>query len=375
MGGAYIDRHHCRKESMEIGIIGLPQAGKTTLFNALTGLSVDLGYAGGRKGANRGVARVPDPRLDKLSALFNPKSTVHATVNYVDLGGLSGEGRKSSGFPPDVLQALKPCEALLLVLRGFENPELPHPDGPPDPARDLRTAQDEFLLSDLAICEGRIERLEKQLMKAKDKDLAFELETLQLCHAALDQEKPLRSLGLDEHRLRALRSYAFLSLKPLLVVLNVGDEAAADASGLEELRPHAGDGVGLLQVSARIEMELAQMEPDEAAEFLGEYGISEPALDRVLRASFELLALETFFTVGEDECRAWTLHKGSTAPVAAGVIHSDIQKGFIRAEVVPSAELLRLGSFPACKEKGALRLEGREYVVQEGDVVHFRFNV
>jgi GTP-binding protein YchF len=360
---------------MEIGIIGLPQAGKTTLFNALTGLGVDLGYAGGRKSANRGVARVPDPRLDKLSALFNPKSTVHATVNYVDLGGLSGEGRKSSGFPPDVLQALKPCEALLVVLRGFENPELPHPDGPPDPVRDLRNAQDEFLLSDLAICEGRLERLEKQLMKAKDKDLAYEQETLKLCHAALDQEKPLRGLGLDEHRLRVLRSYAFLSLKPLLVVLNVGDAAAADPSGLEALRPHAGDGVGLLQVSARIEMELAQMEEDEAAEFLGEYGITEPALDRVLRASFELLALETFFTVGEDECRAWTLHKGSTAPVAAGVIHSDIQKGFIRAEVVPSAELLRLGSFPACKEKGALRLEGREYVVQEGDVVHFRFNV
>ena len=361
---------------MEIGIIGLPQSGKTTLFNALTGLNVDLGYAGGRKGANRGVATVPDERLERLSTLFKPRRTVHATVNYVDLGGLSGEGRKSGGFPADVLQALKPCEALLLVLRDFDNPALPHPDGPPDPARDLRTAQDEFLLSDLAICEGRIERLEKQMMKVKDKDPAHELEVLRLCHAALDREQPLRTLTLDEHQLHVLRSYAFLSLKPLLVVLNVQDDAVRETGRLETLRAEfVAGGQSFLQVSARIEMELAQLEPEDAAEFLAEYGISEPALHRVLRESFQLQELETFFTVGEDECRAWTIHRGSTAPVAAGVIHSDIQKGFIRAEVVASADLLRLGSMAACKDKGCLRLEGREYLVQEGEVVHFRFNV
>jgi len=361
---------------MEIGIIGLPQSGKTTLFNALTGLNVDLGYAGGRKNANRGVAKVPDPRLEQLSALFKPKSTVHATVNYVDLGGLSGDGRKSSGFPAEVLQTLKPCEALLLVLRDFDNSEMPHPDGPPDALRDLRTAQDEFLFSDLAICEGRIERLEKQIMKAKDKELQFELETLKLCHAALEDERPLRTVELDEAHRRVLRSYAFLSLKPLLVVLNGGEDGTADSTRLAALEEAAG-GLGLrfLQVSARIEMELAQMEPEEAVEFLAEYGITEPALHRVVRESFTLLGLETFFTVGEDECRAWTLHRGSTAPVAAGVIHSDIQKGFIRAEVVASASLLALGSMSACKDKGTLRLEGKEYTVQEGDVVHFRFNV
>jgi ribosome-binding ATPase len=361
---------------MEIGIIGLPQSGKTTLFNALTGLGVDLGYAGGRKGANRGVARVPDERLERLSALFKPRSTVHATVNYVDLGGLSGEGRKSSGFPAEVLQTLKPCEALLLVVRDFDDPDLPHPDGPPDPAQDLRTAQDEFILSDLAICEGRIERLEKQMMKVKEKDPAHELEVLRHCHAALEAERPLRTLKLDEHQLHVLRSYAFLSLKPLLVVLNVQDDAVRDHARLDALRAAAGEGgQRFLQVSARIEMELAQLDPEDRGEFLAEYGIEEPALHRVLRESFTLQELETFFTVGEDECRAWTIHRGSTAPVAAGVIHSDIQKGFIRAEVVPSAELLRLGSMAACKEKGSLRLEGREYLVQEGDVVHFRFNV
>jgi GTP-binding protein YchF len=359
---------------MEIGIIGLPQSGKTTLFNALTGLHVDLGYAGGRKNANRGVAKVPDTRLEQLSALFKPKSTVHATVNYVDLGGLSGEGRKSSGFPAEVLQTLKPCEALLLVLRDFDNTEMPHPDGPPNALRDLRTAQDEFLFSDLAICEGRIERLEKQIMKMKDKDLVYELDTLKLCHAALEDERPLRTVELDEAQRRVLRSYAFLSLKPLLVVMNTGE--GADASRVDALREAAG-GLGLrfLQVSANIEMELAQMDAEDAVEFLAEYGISEPALHRVVRESFTLLGLETFFTVGEDECRAWTLHQGSVAPVAAGVIHSDIQKGFIRAEVVPSASLLALGSMAACKDKGSLRLEGKEYVVQEGDVVHFRFNV
>ncbi len=359
---------------MEIGIIGLPQSGKTTLFNALTGLHVDLGYAGGRKNANRGVAKVPDTRLEQLSALFKPKSTVHATVNYVDLGGLSGEGRKSSGFPAEVLQTLKPCEALLLVLRDFDNTEMPHPDGPPNALRDLRTAQDEFLFSDLAICEGRIERLEKQIMKMKDKDLVYELDTLKLCHAALEDERPLRTVELDEAQRRVLRSYAFLSLKPLLVVMNTGE--GADATRVDALREAAG-GLGLrfLQVSANIEMELAQMDAEDAVEFLAEYGISEPALHRVVRESFTLLGLETFFTVGEDECRAWTLHQGSVAPVAAGVIHSDIQKGFIRAEVVPSASLLALGSMAACKDKGSLRLEGKEYVVQEGDVVHFRFNV
>jgi GTP-binding protein YchF len=273
-----------------------------------------------------------------------------------------------------VLQTLKPCEALLLVLRDFDNTEMPHPDGPPNALRDLRTAQDEFLFSDLAICEGRIERLEKQIMKMKDKDLVYELDTLKLCHAALEDERPLRTVELDEAQRRVLRSYAFLSLKPLLVVMNTGE--GADASRVDALREAAG-GLGLrfLQVSANIEMELAQMDAEDAVEFLAEYGISEPALHRVVRESFTLLGLETFFTVGEDECRAWTLHQGSVAPVAAGVIHSDIQKGFIRAEVVPSASLLALGSMAACKDKGSLRLEGKEYVVQEGDVVHFRFNV
>lgn len=361
---------------MEIGIIGLPQSGKTSLFNALTDMNVELGYAGGRKNANRAMAPVPDTRLDRLSALFEPKKTVYATVNYVDLGGLSGEGRSSSGFPAEFLATLKPCEALLLVLRGFDNPEMPHADGPADAVRDLRLAQDEFLFSDLSICETRIEKLKKQLMKLKDKDQIFELETLTLCHAALEDERPLRTVDFDEHQHKVLRAYAFLSMKPILVVLNVGDEQAGDTSIVKALEEQVGgQGLRFCQVSARLEMELSQMEPDDAVEFLSEYGIKEPARALVLRESFELLGLQTFFTVGEDECRAWTIRRGSTAPVAAGVIHSDIQKGFIRAEVVRHEELLSEGSLAHCRDKGSLRLEGKEYTVLEGDVVHFRFNV
>ncbi len=361
---------------MEIGIIGLPQSGKTSLFNALTGMNVELGYAGGRKNANRAVAPVPDPRLERLSAMFNPKKTVCATVNYVDLGGLSGEGKSSSGFPAEFLQALKPCEALLLVTRAFDDPEMPHSDGPSDPVRDFRLAQDEFLFSDLTICEGRIERLEKQLMKVKDKDQAYELEVLKMCHAALSEEKPLRSLDLDEHQKKVLRAYAFLSLKPVLIVANVSDEGLASDELVSQLSGMEGSqGLRFCQTCARLEMELAQMEPDEAELFLSEYGIDEPAKALVLRESFQLLGLQTFFTVGEDECRAWTIRRGSTAPVAAGAIHSDIQKGFIRAEVVRHEDLLEEGSLAHCRDKGSLRLEGKEYIVKEGDVVHFRFNV
>ncbi len=359
---------------MEIGIIGLPQSGKTSLFNALSGLNVELGFAGGRKSANRAVAKVPDQRLDALTALYNPKRKVHATANYIDLVGLTGSAK--SGFPAEFLQAVKPCEALLLCVRAFEDADMPHPDGDPDPLGDIQRANDEFLFSDLAICEGRIERLAKEVMKIKDKDRVFELDTLRKCHAHLEQELPLRALELDEHELKALRSYAFLTLKPMLIVLNVGEDAIGSDQPLAQVQEALADsGIRTCQLCARIEMELSQMEDEDRAEFLEEYGITEAAAGMVIRESFELLELLTFFTVGDDECRAWTVRQGSTAPVAAGAIHSDIQKGFIRGEVVHSSDLLEAGSMSACKDKGTFRLEGKDYLVKEGDVIHFRFNV
>ncbi len=360
---------------MEIGIVGLPQGGKTTLFNAMTGLDVDLGYAGTKKSMNRAVAKIPDPRLKKLSALFNPKKEVPATANYLDIGGLKTD-KNQSGFSGEFLTSIKGCEALLLVVRAFDDPEMPHADGPADAKADIQLANDEFLLSDLAVCEGRIERLKKQLMKLKDKDLAFELKVLEKCHASLEQETPLRTLDFDSNETRVLRAYAFLTLKPLLIVLNTSEDQAASTEMATEMQAHLGsNGVAVCQLCARIEMELAQMDDEDRELFLEEYGITEPAMDKVLRESYALLGLQTFFTVGEDECRAWTIRAGSTAPIAAGAIHSDIQKGFIRAEVVPSEELLAEGSMNACKEKGTLRLEGKDYLVLEGDVVHFRFNV
>jgi ribosome-binding ATPase len=360
---------------MEIGIVGLPQGGKTTLFNAMTGLDVDLGYAGTKKSMNRAVAKIPDPRLKRLSALFNPKKEVHATANYLDIGGLKSD-KNQGAFSGEFLTSIKGCEALLLVVRAFENAEMPHADGPPNPQADIQLASDEFLLSDLDVCEGRIERLKKQLMKLKDKELAFELQVLEKCHACLEDEKPLRSIEFDSYETRVLRAYAFLSLKPLLIVLNTAEDLAASTAMADEIQEALGStGVAVCQLCARIEMELAQMDDEDRELFLEEYGISEPAMDKVLRESYALLGLQTFFTVGEDECRAWTIRAGSTAPIAAGAIHSDIQKGFIRAEVVACEELLKEGTMHACKEKGTLRLEGKEYLVLEGDVVHFRFNV
>ena len=267
---------------MEIGIIGLPQSGKTSLFNALSGQNVDLGFAGGRKNANRAVAKVPDERLDRLTALYNPKRKVHATANYIDLVGLSGSAK--SGFPAEFLQAVKPCEALLLCVRAFDDPDLPHADGPSDPLGDIQRANDEFLFSDLAICESRIERLAKEVMKIKDKDRVYELETLRKCHAHLEQELPLRALELDEHELKVLRAYAFLTLKPMLVVLNVGEENIGSEQPLGKVQEAlAGSGILSCQLCARIEMELAQMEEEDRADFLEEYGISEAAAGKVIR--------------------------------------------------------------------------------------------
>jgi ribosome-binding ATPase len=361
---------------MEIGIIGLPQSGKTSIYNALTGLNVELGYAGSRKKANHGVAKIPDVRLDKLCEMFNPKSTVNATVDYIDIGGLSGEGKSSEGFSADFLQAIKSCEAILLVIRSFFDPQMPHADGPPNPEAEIALAEQEFLFSDLAICENRIVRLKKQLMKIKDKELAFELSVIEKCYESLEKEQPLRLLELDHFQLKVLRSYSFLTLKPILIVLNIDEDKIGEEETLKRIQKDSeGKEIRVCQVCAKIEMELAQMDEEDALEFLEEYGIKERALDMVLHESSELLHLLTFFTVGEDECRAWNIKQNSTAPIAAGAIHSDIQRGFIRAEVVGCQELLDAGSFSACKERGTFRLEGKEYIVKEGEIVHFRFNV
>lgn len=357
---------------MEFGIVGLELSGKTTLFSLLTGH--DPAAATGKRETHVGIAQVPDPRLDRLSALFKPKKHTPATVRFVDVPGIARGGGQSLNLPE-----LRTMDGLLAVVRGFASESLPHPEGSVDPARDLELLETELLLADHSVAEGRLEKLVKEMAKRKDPALAVEKAALEKGKTALDMGRPLREVDFTEEEKRSLKGFTFLTMKPLLAVLNVGEGDASDLagalarSGLSrwEGKPH----VRVCPVSAPIEQEISRLEPADQATFLADLGLPDRALDRVLNAAYELLGLISFLTAGEDECRAWSIPAGTPAVRAAGAIHSDIEKGFIRAEVVPVHDLLDVGSLAACRTKGTLRLEGKEYVVKDGDVVHFRFNV
>jgi GTP-binding protein YchF len=362
---------------MLIGIFGFPKVGKTTLFNTLTGSSVATeAFATGKPETHVGVARVPDARLDRLSAIFKPKKTTHARVEYLDIVGVEkGDAAGGESFLPD----LKNADALMHVVRVFGDPNLPHSQGPIDARRDVETMETELILADHTITVRRIERLEANLKKTHRDEDRKELEALRHCLAALEKERPLRELSLPEEDQKRLRGFTFLSAKPLLVVLNLDEKdvgripTATDEFGLAEfVRKPA---VAVVPASAKIEMEIARLGPDDGPVFMKDLGIDEPCLDRLIRTSYALLGLISFFTVGDDECRAWTIRRGTNAHKAAGTIHSDIERGFIRGEVISYDELIACGSWNAAKEKWRLRLEGKEYIVQDGDNVHFRFNI
>lgn len=372
---------------MKLGIIGLPQSGKTTIFNALTRGDRPVGprgvTGGGRFEVHTAVVAVPDPRVDTLSAMFKPRKTIHAQVTYADIAGLEAEANKS-GFSGPLLNQLAAMDGFLNVVRVFENPTVPHPAGSVNPARDLATLDGELLLNDMLAVERKLERLTEEAKKGivKDKGLhAQEAALFTRLQEALAADKPLRDVELSPVEEKLLSSYQLLTRKPMLVVFNTGDEGA-DPSALPSVAgqaparlpayPHARSAVVALQ--GKLEMEIAQLPPDEAAEFLKEYGIAEPSLNRMIKLSYDLLGLESFFTVGEDEVRAWTVRRGATAPEAAGEVHTDLQKGFIRAEVVSYRELVDLGGYAEVKAKGKLRLEGKEYVVQDGDILNIRFS-
>ena len=355
---------------MQTGIIGLPQVGKTTLFKILTKAHLDAKAAQAQM--HVGVARVAEPRLDKLALLFKPKKVTYATVEYVDVGGIAREKARESAS----LNQLREVDALAHVVRAFENPTVPHPSGSVDPLRDAENLDLELMLADLDQVMRRLERLDKDLKKKKEPSLEYEQALLLRCKKALESTQSLRELEFTSDERKPLTGFMFLSLRPILYVLNVGDEevaeldAAIEKHGLGKLSSKPNTAV--VPICGRIEAELAELDDAAAAELLAAYGLKSTGLNRVIHASYELLGLTSFFTAGEPEVRAWTIRKGMTAQKAAGVIHSDIEKGFIKAEVVRWDQLLEAGSWAAARERAWLRLEGKEYIVQEGDVILFR---
>ncbi len=352
---------------MKLGIIGLPQSGKTTLFNALTRGHAPTTASAGRFDVHTAVVDVPDERVDKLSALFKPRKTIYAKVTYADIAGLEG-GAAKSGISGALLNQLAQMDGFILVVRCFTDEIVPHPAGGVDPLRDLDMMQSELLLNDLIAVERKIDRLVDERRKGGTDKTVNERQTVlfKRLQEALNENTVLRKVQFTSDEVKELNSYGLLTRKPVLVVFNVGEGQAAPAVQGE---------IPSVAVQGKLEMELAHLPEQDALEFMKEYQIEELSLSRMIRLSYDLLQLQSFFTVGEDEVRAWTTRRGATALDAAGEIHTDLQRGFVRAEVVTYDELISLGSLSEAKSKGVLRLEGKEYPVRDGDILHVRFNV
>jgi len=355
---------------MRLGIIGLPQSGKTTLFNALTRAMQPTG-ATGKIEIHTAVVDVPDHRVEKLSEMFKPKKTTFTKVTYVDIAGLDGSAGKA-GISGALLNQLTQMDGFIQVVRVFEDENVAHVHNSLDAQRDIQNMESEFVLNDLIQVERKLERLQEEKKKGagREKGLIEREQVLfERLHESLSNEIPLRDIEIDSEEDKLLSGFGFLSRKPMLIVLNLSEGQAAPHIDY----PHQHSMVTALQ--GKLEMDIAQLPPEEAEMFLAEYGIEEPSLHRMIRLSYDLLGLQSFFTAGEDECRAWTVHKGATAPEAAGEIHTDLQKGFIRAEVVAYDDLMALGSMHEAKTHGKLRVEGKEYIVKDGDVINILFNV
>jgi ribosome-binding ATPase len=358
---------------MQIGIIGLPNSGKTTIFNALTRGQVETTpVPASTAEVHTAMVSVPDRRVVRLSEMFHPRKTTFAQVQYNDIAGLAEGVGKSGGITGALLNAINQNDALLHVVRAFEGESVPH-EGPVNPQHDLEALDTELLLNDLIIIEARLERMQKDLTSpqpAKREAAAKEQKLLLHLKETLEGGTPLRDLEMDPEEEKSVRGFAFLTLKPVLVAINLGDEGDL-ATPVRYEHKHAA----VIELRGRLEMEIAQMDEADAATFMQEFGIEEPTLNRLIRACYQLLGVQSFLTAGEDEVRAWTVRQGATAVEAAGAIHSDLARGFIRAEVVSYDDLVAAGSLPAAKEKGVLRLQGKDYVVKDGDILNIRFNV
>ncbi|WP_052891016.1 redox-regulated ATPase YchF [Thermogemmatispora carboxidivorans] len=387
--------------ALRIGIVGLPQSGKTSLFNALTGAQAPIsGYATRTVQANTAVVQVPDPRLKPLAEIFKPKKVTYATVEFVDVAGMGqqDEEARKGGLSAEFLGHIRNADALAIVLRTFANENVPHPLGGIDPLRDLEQLDSELALTDLATVERRSERTAKAA-KSGEKKYQQELALLTRLQEALSNGIPVRRLELNAQEQALVKELFLLTMKPRMYVLNVSEDLLAEAAtllaeihqgGEPALASLTGELHGVaavalrarseeaetVAVSARLEAELSELAPEEAAEYLASLGLPRLGAERVIQVGYRLLNLITFLTVGEDEVRAWTVTKGAKAPEAAGKIHSDIERGFIRAEITHFDDFMACGgSFAAAARKGLQRLEGKDYVIQDGDIAHFRFNV
>ncbi|NDY42607.1 redox-regulated ATPase YchF [Dissulfurirhabdus thermomarina] len=360
----------------QCGIVGLPNVGKSTLFNALTRAAIAAeNYPFCTIDPNVGVVPVPDPRLDRLAEIVRPARVVPTTLRFVDIAGLVAGASKGEGLGNQFLANIRETDAIAHVVRCFEDPDVVHVAGSVDPVRDIEVIHTELALADLETVEKALRRAEKAA-KTGDKAARRRLALLERVRGHLDQGMPLRALGLGGDDLATLRDLHLLTLKPTLYIANVSEDGFQDNPHLDRVRELAArEGAEVVPVCARIEAEIAQLADDERQEFLADLGLDAPGLDRVVRAGYRLLGLQVFFTAGPKEVRAWTVRVGATAPEAAGVIHSDFEKGFIRAEVVAYEDFVACGGEQGAKDAGKWRLEGKDYVVQDGDVMHFRFNV
>lgn len=357
--------------AMQLGIIGLPQSGKTTIFNALTRGTVPTGSQSGRMEVHTAVVDVPDERIDRLSAMFSPKKTIYAKVTYADISGLDGSAG-SAGLSGQLLNTLNTMSGFIHIIRCFEDDQVPHPAGSVNPYRDLQTMDAEFLLNDMVVVERKLERLNEEMKKGAGREKSViqrEIALFTRLKTALESETLLRDIDITPEEIKMLSGFGLLTLKPVLIALNLGEGQAAPQIEYEHKFSH------VVPLQGKLEMDIAQLPPEEMKMFMEEYGIQEPALNLLIRLSYDLLGVQPFFTYGPDEVRAWTVQRGATAVDAAGAIHSDLAKGFIRAEVMAYDDLMTLGSVAEVRAKGKFRLEGKQYIVQDGDLITIRFNI